>query len=257
MAEKDSAPASFLSVSREMTESIKRVIDKPSIKFAQAIKVESKNGKSEDRVLVLATWRLYLMAPKLPTKVEQTFNYLEIRAINPHPENQVVIETDKSTYVFRLQSSDHMDQLLSHINFTLLRIFNNSICVPSIFQADGEVSDGGHKYSPSSETSVEAQRACGGFSETYAALCDYNGISCKEEVQWDVDTIYHSQDNREFNLLDFAHLESRDLAVIVASMAYNTWFTKLYCKDMRLVNISVFTCVRVYDVLGMCSWATH
>ncbi|KAJ3594837.1 hypothetical protein NHX12_004142 [Muraenolepis orangiensis] len=25
-----------------------------------------------------------------------------------------------------------------------------------------------------------------------------------------------------------------DLAVIVASMAYNTWFTKLHCKDMRL-----------------------
>lgn len=24
----------------------------------------------------------------------------------------------------------------------------------------------------------------GGFSETYSALCDYNGISCKEEVQW-------------------------------------------------------------------------
>ncbi|XP_047012619.1 capping protein, Arp2/3 and myosin-I linker protein 3 isoform X2 [Ictalurus punctatus] len=232
MAAKDSVPASFLSVSREMTESIKSVIDKPSVRFAQAIKVESKNGKSEDRVLVLATWRLYLMAPKLPTKVEQTFNYLEIRAISPHPENQVVIETDKSTYVFRLQSSDHMDQLLGHINFTLSRIFNNSI--PSIFQADGEVPDGGHKYSPSSESSVEAQRACGGFSETYAALCDYNGISCKEEVQWDVDTIYHSQDNRELNLLDFAHLESRDLAVIVASMAYNTWFTKLYCKDMRL-----------------------
>uniref|UniRef100_A0A4W5NWD7 Capping protein regulator and myosin 1 linker 3 n=1 Tax=Hucho hucho TaxID=62062 RepID=A0A4W5NWD7_9TELE len=73
-----------------------------------------------------------------------------------------------------------------------------------------------------------------GFSETYAALCDYNGIGCKEEVQWDVDTIYHSQDNREFNLLDFSHLVSRDLAVMVASMAYNTWFTKLYCKDMRI-----------------------
>uniref|UniRef100_A0A8C2K6C2 Capping protein regulator and myosin 1 linker 3 n=1 Tax=Cyprinus carpio TaxID=7962 RepID=A0A8C2K6C2_CYPCA len=74
----------------------------------------------------------------------------------------------------------------------------------------------------------------GGFSETYAALCDYNGITCKEEVQWDVDTIYHSQDNREFNLLDFSHLESGDLAVIVAAMAYNSWFTKLYCKDLRI-----------------------
>lgn len=28
----------------------------------------------------------------------------------------------------------------------------------------------------------------------------------------------------------------RDLAVIVASMAYNTWFTKLYCKDLRIVS---------------------
>lgn len=27
---------------------------------------------------------------------------------------------------------------------------------------------------------------------------------------------------------------SRDLAVIVASMAYNTWFNKLYCKDLRI-----------------------
>uniref|UniRef100_A0A8C7S3Y9 Capping protein regulator and myosin 1 linker 3 n=1 Tax=Oncorhynchus mykiss TaxID=8022 RepID=A0A8C7S3Y9_ONCMY len=105
---------------------------------------------------------------------------------------------------------------------------------PAICRTEGDVSDGVQKFSPNSESSVETQKTCGGFSETYAALCDYNGIGCKEEVQWDVDTIYHSQDNREFNLLDFSHLDSRDLAVMVASMAYNTWFTKLYCKDMRI-----------------------
>ena len=33
------------------------------------------------------------------------------------------------------------------------------------------------------------------------------------------------------------YLLCRDLAVIVASIAYNTWFTKLYCKDMRIVII--------------------
>ncbi|XP_030630499.1 capping protein, Arp2/3 and myosin-I linker protein 3 [Chanos chanos] len=234
MASKETVAAGFLSVSREMTESIRKIIDKPSIKFVRAVKLEIKNGKSEDRILVLAAWRLYLMAPKVPTKVEQTFNYLEIRSLNTQPENQVVIETDKSTYSLRLQSSDHLDQLISHVNFALSRIFNNSIYAPTIFQSDGGMSEVGQKFSPNSDSSVETQRACGGFSETYAALCDYNGIGCKEEVQWDVDTIYHSQDNREFNLLDFSHLESRDLAVIVASMAYNTWFTKLYCKDLRL-----------------------
>ncbi|KAM9530216.1 capping protein, Arp2/3 and myosin-I linker protein 3-like isoform 5-T8 [Salvelinus alpinus] len=154
--------------------------------------------------------------------------------MNSHPEFQVVIDLDKSTYSLRLQSRDHLSHVVSHVNFALSRIFNNSVFSPSICHSDSDLSEGSRKYSPSSETSVETQRACGGFSETYAALCDYNGISCKEEVQWDVDTIYHSQDNREFNLVDFSHLESRDLAVIVASMAYNTWFTKLYCKDLRI-----------------------
>lgn len=40
---------------------------------------------------------------------------------------QVVIETDKATYSLRLQSVDHLDQLIGHVNFALSRIFNNSI----------------------------------------------------------------------------------------------------------------------------------
>ncbi|PWA14444.1 hypothetical protein CCH79_00011204 [Gambusia affinis] len=238
-------------------ESIRKIIDKSSIKFICSIKLDTKNGKTEDRILVLATWRLYFLAPKIPAKTETTFNFLEIRALNSHPDHQVIIDTDKSGYTLRFESREHLNHVVSHINFALSRIFNNSIFAPSICHSDSDLSEGSRKYSPSSETSVETQRACGGFSETYAALCDYNGISCKEEVQWDVDTIYHSQDSREFNLLDFSHLESRsvtedalhskvrrsvytvfifsrDLAVIVASMAYNTWFTKLYCRDLRI-----------------------
>ncbi|XP_071262509.1 capping protein, Arp2/3 and myosin-I linker protein 3-like isoform X5 [Salvelinus alpinus] len=234
MASKDITASCFVSVSRDIAESIRKIVDKSSIKFIRGIKLDTKNGKSEDRILVLTTWRLYFLTAKVPTKIEVTFNFLEIRAMNSHPEFQVVIDLDKSTYSLRLQSRDHLSHVVSHVNFALSRIFNNSVFSPSICHSDSDLSEGSRKYSPSSETSVETQRACGGFSETYAALCDYNGISCKEEVQWDVDTIYHSQDNREFNLVDFSHLESRDLAVIVASMAYNTWFTKLYCKDLRI-----------------------
>uniref|UniRef100_A0A8C6S9N6 Capping protein regulator and myosin 1 linker 3 n=1 Tax=Neogobius melanostomus TaxID=47308 RepID=A0A8C6S9N6_9GOBI len=189
------------------------------------IKLDAKNGKSEDRLLVSFF---------IPSEVESTFNFLEIRALNSHPDHQVIIDTDKSSFSLRFECREHLNHVVNHINYALSRIFNNSIFAPSICHSDSDLSEGSRKYSPSSETSVETQRACGGFSETYAALCDYNGISCKEEVQWDVDTIYHSQDNREFNLQDFSHLESRDLAVIVASMAYNTWFTKLYCKDLRI-----------------------
>ncbi|XP_041660282.1 capping protein, Arp2/3 and myosin-I linker protein 3 isoform X4 [Cheilinus undulatus] len=234
MAAKESTAAGFVNVSREITESIRKVLDKQAIKFVRAVKQDTRSGKTEDRILVLATWRLYLFAVKVPTKVEVTFNFLEIRAMNTYQEYQVVIDTDKTTYSLRLQTQDQLDHMVSHINYALSRVFNNSIYAPPICRAEGDMSDGSHKFSPNSESSLEPQKTCGGFSETYAALCDYNGIGCKEEVQWDVDTIYHSQDNREFNLLDFSHLDSRDLAVIVASIAYNTWFTKLYCKDMRI-----------------------
>ncbi|XP_014912869.1 leucine-rich repeat-containing protein 16B-like, partial [Poecilia latipinna] len=234
MASKENSAAGFVSVSREITESIRKVLDKQPVKFVRAIKQETRGGKSEDRILVLATWRLYLFAVKVPTKVEVTFNFLEIRAMNTYPDFQVVIDTDKTTFSLRLQTQEQLDHVVNHINYALSRVFNNSIYAPPICRAEGDVPDGSHKFSPNSESSLEPPKTCGGFSETYAALCDYNGIGCKEEVQWDVDTIYHSQDNREFNLLDFSHLDSRDLAVIVASIAYNTWFTKLYCKDMRI-----------------------
>ncbi|KAK6467805.1 capping protein [Huso huso] len=225
----------YVEVTKEVLDSVKKVLDKSSIKIIRSIKLQLKNNKFEDKILVLTSWRLYLLAAKVPTKVDITFNVLEIRSISTSAENQVVIETEKSTYCLRFQPLDDVDYVISHVNFALSKIFHSSTFAPSIRLGDAELSDGGRKFSPNSDSSLEAtQGACGGFSETYAALCDYNGIGCKEEVQWDVDTIYHSQDNREFNLLDFSHLDSRDLAVIVASMAYNQWFTKLYCKDIKM-----------------------
>uniref|UniRef100_A0A3Q1ILF4 Capping protein regulator and myosin 1 linker 3 n=1 Tax=Anabas testudineus TaxID=64144 RepID=A0A3Q1ILF4_ANATE len=219
-----------LFISLSSAESIRKVIEKSSIKFVCGIKLDNKNGKTEDRILVNLHFQMYL---NLLTMIPSPVIFLQHLTL---PFSlQVIIDTDKSSYSLRFESREHLNHVVSHINFALSRIFNNSIFAPSICHSDSDLSEGSRKYSPSSETSVETQRACGGFSETYAALCDYNGISCKEEVQWDVDTIYHSQDNREFNLLDFSHLDSRDLAVIVASMAYNTWFTKLYCKDLRIV----------------------
>ncbi|XP_041867731.1 F-actin-uncapping protein LRRC16A isoform X2 [Melanotaenia boesemani] len=75
---------------------------------------------------------------------------------------------------------------------------------------------------------------CGGFSHQYRCVCDNLGLPYREEVQWDVDTIYLTQDTRELNLQDFAHLENRDLMAIVAALEYNQWFTKLSTKDYKL-----------------------
>ena len=55
---------------------------------------------------------------------------------------------------------------------------------------------------------------CGGFSAQYLCMCDYYGLPFREEVAWDVDTIYFSHDSHELCLQDFEHLDHRDLTCI-------------------------------------------
>ncbi|KAL8177189.1 UNVERIFIED_CONTAM: Capping protein, Arp2/3 and myosin-I linker protein 3, partial [Gekko kuhli] len=184
---------------------------------------------------VLTTWRIYLFGLKVPAKIESSFNVLEIRALNALNHNQILVETEKATYSLKFPSPESADQVTRHVNTALAKIFPSPASVCLIRHGNAETPETPRDMSPHSESSNSTTHSiCGGFSETYAALCDYNGHCCREEVQWDVDTIYHSEDNREFNLLDFCHLESRDLALIVAALAYNQWFTKIYCKDLRL-----------------------
>ena len=79
---------------------------------------------------------------------------------------------------------------------------------------------------------------CGGFSTQYACYCDYYNMpyrSCqhsrsperldfiktfcfREEVAWDVDTIYFSHDTHELSLADFEHLDQRDLICIIRNV---------------------------------------
>ncbi|KTG42840.1 hypothetical protein cypCar_00028817, partial [Cyprinus carpio] len=49
-----------------------------------------------------------------------------------------------------------------------------------------------------------------------------------------VDNIYHAQNCRVFNLIDFSHLDSRDLALAVGALSFNQWFTKICSKDFKL-----------------------
>ncbi|NXA42822.1 CARL2 protein, partial [Eudromia elegans] len=148
---------------------------------------------------------------------------------------QVAIETDTSSYAFRLMSFDDLEQVVIHVTMSLKKVFPDSSPGTLLKNSPPDVYERIQRITDSLEEMLQSnQGPCGGFSETYAALCDYNGFAFREEIQWDVDNIYHSQECREFNLLDFSHLESRDVALSVAALSFNLWFTRLYCKDFRL-----------------------
>ncbi|XP_029782415.1 capping protein, Arp2/3 and myosin-I linker protein 2 isoform X1 [Suricata suricatta] len=194
-----------------------------------------REGADRGHILALLRWRAYLLHTCLPLRVDCTFSYLEVQAMAlQETPPQVTFELESlPELVLEFPGVAALEQLAQHIAAAIKKVFPRSN-LGKLFRKPTSPSMLARleKSSPSEDTVPSSP--CGGFLETYEALCDYNGFPFREEIQWDVDTIYHRQGCRHFRLGDFSHLGSRDLALSVAALSYNLWFQCLSCVDMKL-----------------------
>ncbi|KAM6300523.1 LOW QUALITY PROTEIN: capping protein, Arp2/3 and myosin-I linker protein 2 [Aegotheles albertisi] len=221
-------------VPAELQEGITAFLGSQKVLLVMSVQLRVKS-KYDDCILVLAPWRAYVVPVVLPVRVHSSFSFLEVREMTVREPSLVVIETDAASYAFRFMCFDDLEQVVIHVTMSLKKVFPDSSPGTLLKNSPPNLYERIRRITDSLEEMLQSSPGpCGGFSETYAALCDYNGFAFREEIQWDVDNIYHSQDCREFNLLDFSHLESRDVALSIAALSFNLWFTKLSCKDFRL-----------------------
>ncbi|NXX17832.1 CARL2 protein, partial [Podargus strigoides] len=215
-------------------EGITAFLGTKKVLMVMSVQLQVKS-KYDDCVLVLTPWRAYVLPVMLPVRVQSSFSFLEVREMTVREPSLVVIETDAASYAFWFMSFDDLEQVVIHVTVSLKKVFPDSSPGTLLKNSPPNLYERIQRITDSLEEMLQSSPGpCGGFSETYAALCDYNSFAFREEIQWDVDNIYHSQDCREFNLLDFSHLESRDVALSIAALSFNLWFTKLSCKDFRL-----------------------
>ncbi|XP_049740923.1 F-actin-uncapping protein LRRC16A isoform X2 [Elephas maximus indicus] len=239
-------------VPRELTESIKDVIGrKIKIAVKKKVKLEVKGDRVENKVLVLTSCRAFLVTARIPTKLELTFSYLEIHGVTCSKPAQMVVETEKCSISMKMASSEDVTEVLAHIGTCLRKIFPGLSPVRIMKKVSVEPSERLASLQALWDSQTVAEQGpCGGFSQMYACVCDWLGFSYREEVQWDVDTIYLTQDTRELNLQDFSHLDHRDLIPIIAALEYNQWFTKLSSKDLKL---STDVCEQILRVVSRSS----
>ncbi|OXB80203.1 UNVERIFIED_CONTAM: hypothetical protein H355_011563 [Colinus virginianus] len=197
---------------------------------------------------VLASCRAFLLTSRIPTKLELTFSYLEIQGITSCKPGQLIMETEKCSISMKMASSEDVNEVLAHIGTCLRKIFPGLSPVRILKKVTMEPSERLANLQALWDSQTVAELGpCGGFSQMYACVCDWLGFPYREEVQWDVDTIYLTQDTRELNLQDFSHLDHRDLIPIVAALEYNQWFTKLSSKDLKL---STDVCEQILRVVS-------
>uniref|UniRef100_A0A8C8E1X9 Capping protein regulator and myosin 1 linker 1 n=1 Tax=Oryzias sinensis TaxID=183150 RepID=A0A8C8E1X9_9TELE len=162
---------------------------------------------------------------------------------------QLCIDYERGSFSLRLPSTEEVNEVVAHIGNCLLRI------CPGLPKVMKKLSMEPSDRLPPLQTLWENNKLaepgpCGGFSQMYKCVCDWLGLPYREEVQWDVDTIYLTQDTRELNLQDFSHLENRDLVAIIAVLEFNQWFTKLSTKDYKL---SADVCEQILRVVARSS----
>ncbi|XP_069769549.1 F-actin-uncapping protein LRRC16A-like isoform X3 [Narcine bancroftii] len=236
-------------VPKELLESVRDVIGrKVKIFLKKKVKLEMKGDKVENKVLVLTSCRVFLLAARIPTKLELTFNYLEIQGVSCCKPGQLVIETDRCTFPLKLTTSEEVNEVVGHLGSCLKKMLPGLSPMRVMKKVTMEPLDRLSTVQALWDSQNIAEPGpCGGFSQMYACVCDWLGLPYREEVQWDVDTIYLTQDTRELNLQDFSHLDHRDLIPIVASLEYNQWFTKLSSKDLKL---STDVCDQILRVIA-------
>ena len=211
------------------------------------VKMEIKNDKTENKILAFSACRLFILTAKASTKIEQTFHYLDINSIESKRKNQLTIGINSENKLFTFYSVDanngeEINLMIIQLGTALKRIFPQIPLESMIRKIDVEPNS---RIKPMIEynQSVEQmanlntiENPCGGFSTQYACLCDYLGATYREEVAWDVDTIYSTHNNTELSLLDFEHLDFKDFVPIIAALGFNGWFTKFRASSVKVFH---------------------
>uniref|UniRef100_A0A672FSK2 CARMIL pleckstrin homology domain-containing protein n=1 Tax=Salarias fasciatus TaxID=181472 RepID=A0A672FSK2_SALFA len=119
------------------------------------------------------------------------------------------IEYERGSFSLKLPSTEEVNEVVAHIGNCLLRICPGLPPSKVMKKLCMEPPDRLPPLQTLWENNKPAEPGpCGGFSQMYRCVCDWLGLPYREEVQWDVDTIYLTQDTRELNLQDFSHLEN-------------------------------------------------
>ncbi|XP_071542688.1 F-actin-uncapping protein LRRC16A isoform X2 [Panulirus ornatus] len=210
------------------------------------VKVETRGDKTDNRVLAFASCRLFVLTAKVPTRVDQHFHYLDIQGIESRKPNQLCLTVCDRVYTYYTtheeNSSHEVDTMVLSLGTALKNIFPAVPLVHIIRKVDIQPLKRIQQLEELERATLGGTRdmgPCGGFSTQYMCMCDYHALPYREEVAWDVDTIYLSHDTRELYLHDFDYLEQKDLIPIISALEYNTWFRKLRASHSKLSHEAI------------------
>ncbi|RDD43208.1 F-actin-uncapping protein LRRC16A [Trichoplax sp. H2] len=225
-----------------------------NIGYHLVVQVVAKGDKIENRILALAPYRFYLLATvKDHLKTETNFHFLELtsvvgksNAVNYEP--QLICSYGNKSVEIHFKKTSDLEDVVRHIVLSLQTTFAETD-ITKIINLQLEDESSMKKIVDAAEQAKALQdepEPCGGYSRMYMCLSSYYHTAYREEVAWDIDTIYMAQNSKELNLNDFDHLDPKIFAAIIAALEHNKWFNKLYISKAKLNGDAFDAIVKVF-----------
>ncbi|KPM12095.1 hypothetical protein QR98_0106760 [Sarcoptes scabiei] len=213
------------------------------------LKLEIKTDKLENRLLAFSQFRLFIFTTKGSPKLEHSFNYVDINLIESRHPDRLILgfrQCDSKHYCFQScdPNQEEIDSIIGHLITSLKTLFPHNPIETFLKRFEIEPRSRLDHFLGYIHLIDEKVRyrlidsVCGGFSNQYACFCDCYGLPYREEVAWDIDTIYAAHNNTELSILDFEHLDLKDLLPIIAALTYNGYFTRFRVSNVKIVNSS-------------------
>ncbi len=213
------------SMTRDIHESIRLLLGKNTkVLLKVPVKLELKGDKTENRILVFTPHRLFIVTAKVPSRIDHHFHYIDIRRVESKRLNHIAftfanVEKPLSfrpnyEQLDQTNSASTIDNVIETLTSAVRRVFPGVPLEHIIGKLDVTPADRIKHIVEWKPPDPKEIGPCGGFSAQYFCMCDYYSLPFREEVAWDVDTIYFSHDTHELCLQDFEHLDHRDLMCI-------------------------------------------
>mmetsp|Transcript_22643 Transcript_22643/g.89577 ORF Transcript_22643/g.89577 Transcript_22643/m.89577 type:complete len:1056 (-) Transcript_22643:76-3243(-) len=182
-----------------------------------------KGKKMDDRLFAVGSSRIFSFTSK--HKVDKEAHILEIKGIESKVDTEVAFAMDSGAMVLVSPKVDHI------INTVRLAY---SQCFP------GSTVDEALKVSVEPDSRLkdlddDAMSVCGGFSETYKAMCDFYQTPVREDICWDITHLFPANNITEFNVEDLEQpVSALELAGLIGAMRFNKYFTGFVARHIQL-----------------------
>ena len=240
--------AAVNNVPKDLQDAIREFLGrKVKLYIKRMVKQEVRLDKWENRVVAFSGTRLFVFSSKTSKSPEHIYKpkqehnicYLDIQTIESNKPNKLVITTYEGksySFVTLETETDEVNHMITHIGTSIKQIFPAFPLERIIKNVDVQPPER-LKMMVDMMKTIETKEhgPCGNFTMMYGCMCDYFNLHYMEEVPWDIDNIYSSQECKVLRLKDFDHLASaKDLLPIVSSIENNTWFTGMNLSRVKM-----------------------